>query len=105
MELRSNTLSGTDSIAASCSSPLRLYEHGNYGGRQLQFYDRGYWQNLADYGFDNQLSSYITGACYAHLAENTNGGGYWYPGYTGPNHGEPFLSAGWNDRVSSIKID
>jgi len=60
---------------------------------------------MADYGFDNQLSSYITGACYAHLAENTNGGGFWYPGYTGPNHGEQYLSAGWNDRVSSIKID
>ena len=47
----------------SCSSPLRLFEHSYYGGRQLLFFDRGYWQNLTDYGFNDQLSSYIVGAC------------------------------------------
>ncbi|WP_424215819.1 hypothetical protein ACN20G_27080 (plasmid) [Streptomyces sp. BI20] len=90
---------------AACSTPLDLYGDGGRQGRNLKFYDRGYWQNLSAYNFDNQMSSYWTGACTAHLAENANGGGYWYPGNTGPNHIEDVLRSGWNDRVSSIKID
>ncbi|WP_435279217.1 hypothetical protein [Streptomyces sp. 1222.5] len=35
-------------------------------------YDRGYWQNLTAYNFTDQTSSYWTGACSAHLAENIN---------------------------------
>jgi hypothetical protein len=70
----------------------------------LVFYDRGYWQNLADYSFDNQLSSYIVDACAVHLAENTNGGGSWYPGNTGAEATVPTMGSAWNDRVSSIYI-
>ena len=87
----------------SCSSSLRLYEHNWYSGRRLSFWDRGYWQNLADYGFDNSASSYIVGACYAHLAEHPNGGGWWYPGPTYPYAGEPVM--GWQDVISSIYIE
>jgi hypothetical protein len=86
-----------------CSSPLRLYEHNWYGGRRLSFWDRGYWQNLGDYGFDNSTSSYIVGGCYAHLAEHPNGGGWWYPGPTYPWAGEPVM--GWQDVISSIYIE
>ena len=87
----------------SCSSSLRLYEDNWYGGRRLSFWDRGYWQNLAWYGFDDQLSSYIVGGCYAHLAENPDGGGWWYPGPTYPYAGEPVM--GWQDVISSIYIE
>ena len=86
-----------------CSSSLRLYEHNWYGGRRLSFWDRGYWQNLSTYGFDNSTSSYIVGACYAHLAEHANGGGWWYPGPTYPYAGEPVM--GWQDVISSIYIE
>ena len=86
----------------SCSSPLRLFEHSYYGGRQLLFFDRGYWQNLTDYGFNDQLSSYIIGACYTYLAEHTNGGGAFYPGSTSPWVGMSWLIAGWDNRVSSL---
>lgn len=86
-----------------CSSSLRLYEHNWYSGRRLSFWDRGYWQNLGDYGFDNATSSYIVGACYAHLAEHPNGGGWWYPGPTYPYAGEPAM--GWQDVISSIYIE
>jgi hypothetical protein len=86
-----------------CSSSLRLYEHNWYGGRKLSFWDRGYWQNLADYGFNDRTSSYIVGACYAHLAEHPNGGGWWYPGPTYPWAGEPVM--GWQDVISSIYIE
>jgi hypothetical protein len=87
----------------SCWSSLRLYEYNYYGGRRLSFWDRGYWQNLYIYGFDNQTSSYIVGACYVHLAEHTDGGGWWYPGPTYPYAGEPVMH--WQDVISSIYIE
>ncbi|MEA2900442.1 MAG: hypothetical protein QOH36_329 [Actinomycetota bacterium] len=86
----------------SCSSPLRLFEHSYYGGRQLLFFDRGYWQNLTDYGFNDQLSSYIVGACYTYLAEHTNGVGAFYPGPGSAWSGVPYLSSGWDNRISSL---
>jgi hypothetical protein len=92
------------STLASCSGPLRLFADSNYGGRELDFYDRGFWQNLGDWSFDNQLSSYKIGPCAAHLAENANGGGSWYPGNTSAGHNEPVMQSGWSDRVSSIYI-
>lgn len=95
----------TQQVKAACSTPLDLYQYTGKGGRDLKFYDRGYWQNLSAYSFDNSTSSYWTGACTAHLAENANGGGYWYPGNTGPNHQEDSMRSGWDNRVSSIKID
>ena len=98
----------TASIAAysgMCGSSLRLYEHNYYGGRKLSFWDRGYWQNLSDYGFEDRTSSYIVGACYVHLAEHANGGGWWYSGPTYPYAGEPVMGVGWQDVISSIYID
>jgi hypothetical protein len=87
----------------SCWSSLRLFQYNWYSGRQLLFWDRGYWQNLWLYGFDDQLSSYIVGGCYAHLAEHPDGGGWWYPGPTYPYAGEPAM--GWQDVISSIYIE
>ena len=46
----------------------------------------------------------LTGACYAHLAQDIWGGGYWYPGNTGPYHPEPYMSGGWDNQVSSIYL-
>ncbi len=89
--------------SSCCSSSLRLYEHNWYEGRRLSFWDRGYWQNLYLYGFDNQASSYIVGGCYTHLAEHPDGGGWWYPGPTYPYAGEPVM--GWQDVISSIYIE
>jgi hypothetical protein len=90
--------------AASCSTPLKLFADSGYGGRELDFYDRGFWQNLSAWSFDNQLSSYKVGACGVHLAENANGGGSWYPGNTSANHSEPSMLSGWDNRISSIYI-
>jgi hypothetical protein len=90
--------------AALGSSPLRLFADASYGGRELDFYDRGYWQNLSTWSFDNQLSSYKVGACGVYLADYANGGGSWYPGNTSAGHDEPTMLSGWNDRISSIYI-
>lgn len=101
--------SGSGTVTAfsaySCWSSLRLFDYGGYGGRELDFWDRGYWQNLGDYGFDDSTSSYIVGGCYSHLAEYRDGAGWWYPGDTSPYHGEPYMYSNWNNRVSSIYIE
>jgi hypothetical protein len=86
-----------------CSSPLRLFEHGDHAGRQLMFYDRGYVQDLPDYGFNDQTSSFIVGACTSYLAEHTGLAGAWYPGSTAWAW-VPAMIPGWNDRISSIYI-
>ncbi|MDX6437916.1 MAG: hypothetical protein QOF45_499 [Gaiellaceae bacterium] len=90
--------------STSCSSPLRLYEEPSYAGRELDFYDRGYWQNLSTWGFSNQLSSYKVGACGVYLADDADGGGSWYPGNTNAGHVQPSMLSGWNDRIGSIFI-
>ncbi len=95
----------TAAVAAySCSSSLRLYENNWYGGRRLSFWDRGFWQDVADYGFNDRTSSYIVGGCYVYLAEHNDGAGWWYPGPTYPYAGEPVMSSGWDDVISSIYI-
>ncbi|MDQ6726808.1 MAG: hypothetical protein M3066_11675 [Actinomycetota bacterium] len=88
----------------SCSSSLDLYDYTWYGGRRLSFWDRGLWQNVGDFGFNDQLSSYIVGACYVYLAEHDNGGGAWYPGVTSSYHPESSMVAGWDNQVSSLYI-
>lgn len=103
-QLQAQIAASPEIAAASCSSPLRLYADASYGGRELDFYDRGYWQNLSTWTFDNQLSSYKVGACGVYLADYANGGGSWYPGTTSPGHSEPSMLSGWNDRISSIYI-
>lgn len=105
MDGRATTIESQYAAASfSCSSPLRLYEHSAYGGRQLMFYSRGYWQNLPDYGFNDYLSSYQIGACPAYLADHITGGGAWYPGPTAAYSSVPWMISSWNDRVSSIYI-
>ncbi|HEX5246995.1 MAG TPA: hypothetical protein VFW41_07675 [Gaiellaceae bacterium] len=97
--------SADPAIAAStCSTPLRLYADTGYGGRELDFYDRGYWQNLSDWSFDNQTSSYKVGACGVYLADGANGGGSWYPGNTNAGASASSMVSGWNDRISSLYI-
>ena len=91
-------------LLAACSTPLKLFDDANNKGRTLQYFDRGYWQNIP-LDFNDKTSSYVTGSCTSHLAEHSGGGGYWYPGYTGPNHIETWMGSAWNDRVSSIKND
>lgn len=104
-QLAATQSSTTASVATtSCSTPLRLYADASYGGRELDFYDEGYWQNLSTWSFDNQTSSFKVGACAVDLADGTNGGGSWYPGSTGAGATASTMASGWNDRISSIFI-
>jgi hypothetical protein len=101
LTLQRASLAQAATMALSCSSTLRLYEHGGFTGRILYFSSRAQWFNLSDYGFANRTSSFKVGACTAYMADYSNGGGSWYPG------GGAFASVGvmpssWNDRISSI---
>ncbi|HEY0604231.1 MAG TPA: hypothetical protein VGD58_15030 [Herpetosiphonaceae bacterium] len=101
-------VNGEAGTMAACSSYLRIYEHTSWGGRVLQFADRGVWQNLSGWGFSDETSSYRVGACSANLAEHFNGSGLWYPGATSAGSSSSCMCAGstnWNDRVSSIRVN
>lgn len=106
LDVRSAELAAARSArAGSCSSSLDVWADAAFLGTHLRFWDEGVWINLADYGFDDQLSSYYGGACSFHLAESAWGGGVWYPGSTGPYGSSSSVGAAWDDRVSSVFID
>ena len=90
-------------MALSCSSTLRLYEHGGFSGRILYFSSRAQWFNLGDYGFANKTSSFRVGACTSYMADYNNGGGGWYPG-GGAFASVSVMSGSWNDRINSIYL-
>lgn len=89
-------------LTSTCSGWLTLYEHSGYAGRSLWFRDRGYYQDLAAWGFANQTSSFRVGPCGATFRD---GGWSSYPGWTGPSASSPSMLAGWNDRVRYLRID
>jgi hypothetical protein len=104
LHARETELASDVTTLASCSTPLRLFANTGYGGRELDIFTRGVWQNLSTWSFDNQLSSYKVGACGAYLAENANGGGSWYPGNTSAGASAPSMLSGWDNRVSSVYL-
>ena len=87
---------------SGCSTALRLYDGSGFAGSVLNVSISGVWVNLSTYGFDNRTSSYRVGACSSYFAENASGGGAWYPGNTAAWAQASSMTAGWNDRVSSV---
>ncbi|MGH8925992.1 MAG: hypothetical protein ACRDWA_15355 [Acidimicrobiia bacterium] len=95
--------SGNLSMLAQCSTGLRLYDGTGYTGSVLIVLDRSLWINLSSYGFDNRTSSYKVGACSSYFAENSNGGGSWYPtSATEAWDQASSMQSGWDNRVSSV---
>lgn len=88
--------------AATCSTPLRLYDGTYRTGSMLAVATRGIWLNLSLYGFDNQTSSYEAGSCNIELASSTNGGGARYPRCLNAHCIENVMASGWNNVVSSV---
>lgn len=89
---------------AACSTSLRLYDGTSYSGQVLYLSTRNLWLNLSNYGFDNLTSSYKVGACGAYFAENSSGGGAWYPGSTAAGAQAATMATGWNNRISSVYL-
>lgn len=102
LDLGQEKSSGLSRLAA-CSTGLRLYDGTGYAGSVLVVLDRSVWINLSSYGFDNLTSSYKVGACSSYFAENSSGGGSWYPtSDTQAWDQASSMLAGWNNRVSSV---
>jgi hypothetical protein len=79
-----------------------IWEHSNYEGRMLQFQDRGYWQDLSAYNFNDKASSWRNRINQdARLSEHSGGGGALL--CMQPNSSSSSMG-GWNDIASSIRL-
>jgi hypothetical protein len=104
LRARSNQMRTNGANAGSC--PVYLYTGSGWTGSVLELWGRGGWMNLADWGFANATVSFIGTGCGFHLADYAWGGGWWYPGYTGPYAYTPDMGwCGWDWRASSLYIE
>jgi hypothetical protein len=96
--------SGALPAAAStnCSSAIRLYDGTSYTGSVLSTAIRWTYLNLANFGFDNRVSSYRVGACAVEFYGGTNGSGGVYPGATWAGAWSGSMASGWNNSVTSL---
>jgi hypothetical protein len=100
-----SSLAGFASSAlTTCSSSVRLYENGSYGGSVFSISIRWTYINLGGYGFDNRASSYRVGACDAQFYAGSSGGGGSYPGGTWAFASSSSMCCGWDNVVTSIYI-
>lgn len=88
---------------SSCPSGwVCIWENKEYSGRMLEFQERGFWQNLTVYGFNDQTSSWANKTNDdAKLAQDINGGGNQI--CLQPQSSNSQLT-GFNDEASSIRI-
>ncbi|HLI14427.1 MAG TPA: hypothetical protein VKV23_00020 [Acidimicrobiales bacterium] len=82
---------------------LYLYQNINYGGTVLALQITDYWYDLWDYGFGDQLSSYINDtACYFYGVQNGDGSGAYIFG--NPWEAESYVGNAVNDLINYIYI-
>lgn len=82
---------------------LCLWQNELFTGRMLEFHDSGSWQNLTEYGFNDQASSvYNHTNKDAKLAWDINGGEPHRCLQPGESLG--VMPGNWDNNVSSIRI-
>lgn len=90
---------------ANCATQLRLYSSTSFGGNLLTLTSRSVVHNLSVYGFDNIASSYKVGACSSTFWSGANASGSTYPGSTGANASASTMGGGWDNTLSSVRIN
>jgi Peptidase inhibitor family I36 len=104
----------TDSAVAASSYPYGcpsgvtqkwycLYADANFGGRMLQFKDcnsGGYHNNLADYGFANQTSSWVNAKTDTQV--NAYDYNFAYLWHEGPASASSYVGAANNDKATDL---
>jgi Peptidase inhibitor family I36 len=79
-----------------------IWEHSNYEGRMLQFQDRGFWQNLSAYNFNDKASSWRNRINQdARLSQHADGEGALL--CMQPNSSSSSMG-GFNDLASAIRL-
>jgi hypothetical protein len=82
---------------------LYVYKQDDFGGDVAVLHFTGDWYNLGN-GLNNETSSFITGNKTAHLSEEADGVGNWFPEDTSQCVFRANLfGTGWNNRISSRK--
>lgn len=102
---RPRVLVGLEPTAASdCPSGwVCLWEDADFGGPIVMFRDCCNWENLADYGFNNRMSSWRNRKSVdAKVAEFTNGDGERLCLPSGQM--DSWVGSSWNDTASSVKV-
>jgi hypothetical protein len=80
-----------------------LFEHADFAGTLLLLHDCCAWEDLADYGFNNAMSSWRNRkARDAKVAEFANGNGDKL--CLNSSSSDAWVGKVWNDRASSAKI-
>lgn len=81
-----------------------LWSGGSYNDRKLQFGQSGSCNNLGDYGFNDQASSYYSNmfSSFARLRRNSNCTGDFI--HVDPGGRAASLSTYWNNEISSVGI-
>jgi hypothetical protein len=88
-------------VARSCKW-VRIYQHVNFRGRDLRFSERR-CHNLTDWDFNDAMSSYKTGPCSVRFYEHINCRGASF--HASSSVSNTRVPQGWNDRVSSLRIE
>jgi len=83
---------------------LYLYQNEGFGGNELVISSPiGIWINLDNYGFGNEVSSWINDfSCNAYAAKSTDGTGshLTMAAYTTNS----WIGSAWNDSINSVEI-
>jgi hypothetical protein len=94
------------SPSVTCSNPstlVTLYASTNFGGNSLSFVSTAGWTNLAPYGFDNKMESWVNQtACNSAVADGTLGSGAQLT--LAARSSAATVGTSWKDRASSINV-
>jgi len=90
----------------TCSNPsnlVTLYASTDFTGNALSFVSTSGWTNLAPYGFDNQMESWVNQTpCNATVADGTGGSGAQLS--LAARSSSTSVGTTWKDRASSIDV-
>jgi len=103
--MQAHALSAT-APSVTCSSPtalVTLYASTNFSGASLSFVSTNGWTNLAPYGFDNQMESWVNQtSCNSLVADGTGGSGAQLT--LAARSSAATVGSTWKDRASSIDV-
>jgi Peptidase inhibitor family I36 len=101
-----HSTAGFASPDTACSNPntlVTLYSSTDFTGTSLSFISTSGWANLAPYGFDNKMESWVNQtACNAVVADGTGGGGAQLS--LAARSSSTGVGSSWKDRASSINV-